>query len=260
MSHWLLLCNFLEAIEVHQVHVYSKLLKFIQILYVYICFVDGFNQDFCLCLWQIIYWPCITESFWQISKETTFESHQSQDSNSAGALKNQSYKDVTKNMQLRPCAPPAETSPLSLDTSRTDRRKQKSQVSTTFYVTGKANLWTRTCCGDDAGASTSDAGDDGIHLSFFPQHIATIGQQGVRRDAAIIMGGVDVTWRTSRILGQICSSNPPGPATLENQPAHLLLATDWLTQWVAKSHSDCLGCQNEWLEWPSCCCVCKLQY
>jgi len=44
------------------------------------------------------------------------------------------------------------------------------------------------------------------------------------------MGGVDVTWRTSRFLGQICSSNPPGPATLENQPAHLILATDWLTQ------------------------------
>ena len=144
----------------------SKLFKFIQILYVYICFVDGFNQDFCLCLWQIT-GPVLLKVSAKSQRKShlnIFESHQSQDSNSAGALKNQSYKDVTKNMQLRPCAPPAETSPLSLDTSRTDRRKQKSQVSTTSYVTGKANLWTRTCC--DAGASTSDAGDDGVHLSF----------------------------------------------------------------------------------------------
>ena len=174
MSHWLLRCNFMEAIEVHQVHVYSKLFKFIQILYVYICFVDGFNQDFCLCLWQIT-GPVLLKVSAKSQRKShlnIFESHQSQDSNSAGALKNQSYKDVTKNMQLRPCAPPAETSPLSLDTSRTDRRKQKSQVSTTSYVTGKANLWTRTCC--DAGASTSDAGDDGVHLSFSFRNISQL--------------------------------------------------------------------------------------
>lgn len=176
MSHWLLRCNFMEAIEVHQVHVYSKLFKFIQILYVYICFVDGFNQDFCLCLWQIT-GPVLLKVSGKSQRKphlNIFESHQSQDSNSAGALKNQSYKDVTKNMQLRPCAPPAETSPLSLDTSTTDTRKQNSQVSTTSYVTGKANLWTRTCCGDDAGASTSDAGDDGVHLSFFSRNISQL--------------------------------------------------------------------------------------